>query len=424
MAGSRKTWSLLVADPSLIFGLISTGIFYSIILQPGLSETQLARFTSEHAVEYVIVTLFFWGMADIIMKVSSLPWAYIAACHEWLPARTGREPASKARELLDHIRQNPAWMLASCTGRRLIHALSLVAEKGTSDDYREQLQHLADMDDQELHAKYTVLRFVISVTPILGFLGTVVHFGSAIGSFSFENMDEKLPEIVAGMGTAFNTTSVALATAMTMMFAMFLCERLDQSVVATTDRLIDRELLHRFETQDANFGPFLSVIQDANRETLDQIARTLHEQVRTWAQSLDVLFGHFQERHQQESARDQAAFEALQQRHEAYEAARVEQFQQLISLVDARQEQSWKQLQTTLERASLFREEIGELTKALNAIAHGEGRLIELQATLSDNLRVLHESSQMDSAMHGLTAAIHLMTTRNRQINLSDASAA
>ncbi|MEI8021264.1 MAG: hypothetical protein WCH39_23860, partial [Schlesneria sp.] len=146
--------------------------------------------------------------------------------------------------------------------------------------------------------------------------------------------------------------------------------------------------------------------------------------VRTWAQSLDVLFGHFQERHQQESARDQAALEALQQRHEAYEAARAEQFQQLISLVDARQEQSWKQLQTTLERASLFREEIGELTKALNAIAHGEGRLIELQATLSDNLRVLHESSQMDSAMHGLTAAIHLMTTRNRQINLSDAAAA
>ena len=71
MAGSRKTWSLLVADPSLIFGLISTGIFYSIILQPGMSETQLARFTSEHAVEYVIVTLFFWGMVDIIMKLGS-----------------------------------------------------------------------------------------------------------------------------------------------------------------------------------------------------------------------------------------------------------------------------------------------------------------------------------------------------------------
>ena len=137
-----------------------------------------------------------------------------------------------------------------------------------------------------------------------------------------------------------------------------------------------------------------------------------------------MLFGHFQERQQHESARDHAALEALQQRHEAYEAAREEQFQQLVSLVEARQEQSWKQLQTTLERASLFREEIGELTKALNAIAHGEGRLIELQATLSDNLRVLHESSQMDSALHGLTAAIHLLTTRNRQVNLSDAAAA
>jgi hypothetical protein len=82
------------------------------------------------------------------------------------------------------------------------------------------------------------------------------------------------------------------------------------------------------------------------------------------------------------------------------------------------------QIEAALERAMIFREDIAVLMKTLNEIAQGEGRLVELQTVLSDNLRALHESSQIDSALHGLTAAIHLMTSRNRQIGLSDSAAA
>ena len=424
MSGRQKTLSLLKTDPALILALICTGVFYSIILQPAMRETALAKYTSEHAVEYVIVTLFFWGMIDIVFKLLSFPRQYLATRHEWLPPRNGREPTAKAREILETVRQNPAWLLTSAMGRRLVEALSFVVEKNSTDDYREHLQHLADLEDQELHSKYTVLRFVIAVTPILGFLGTVVHFGAAIGSFSFEDMDAKLPEIVAGMGTAFNTTSVALATAMTMMFALFLCERVDQSIVATIDRLVDRELLNRFENKDANITPFLSVVQIANREALDAITATLQSQVKVWTQSLDALFTHFQERQKQDLAHQQSVFESLRKRHEDYEVARQEQLQEMIKMTDARQDKNWAQIQAALESATAFREDIAEMLEALNAIARGEGRLVELQGALTDNLRVLQESSQIDSALHGLTAAIHLMTSRNRQIGLADPAAA
>lgn len=424
MSGRQKTLSLLKTDPALILALICSAVFYTIILHPAMRETILAKYTAEHAVEYVIVTLFFWGMIDIVFKLSSFPRQYFATRHQWLPPRIGREPVSKASELLAAVRESPAWLLTSSTGHRLVDALSFVVEKNSTDEFRDHVEHLADLEDQELHAKYTVLRFVIAVTPILGFLGTVVHFGAAIGSFSFEDMDAKLPEIVAGMGTAFNTTSVALATAMTMMFALFLCERVDQSIVASIGRLIDRELLHRFENKDANIVPFLSVVQSANREALDAIARTLEGQVQTWTRSLDTLFAHFQERQKHALEHEQAVFESLRKRHEDYEIARQDQVRQLIELVDARQDKQMAQLQNALERATEFRDDIGELILALNSIARGEGRLVELQAALTDNLRVLQESSQIDSALHGLTAAIHLMTSRNRQIGLSQDSAA
>lgn len=424
MSGRNKTLSLLKTDPALILALICTGIYYAIILQPAMHDTALAKYTSEHAVEYVIVTLFFWGMIDIVIKLLSFPRQYLATRHNWLPARSGREPIAQAPELLAAVRNNPAWLLSSAIGRRLVDGLSFVVEKNSTDDYRDHLQHLADLDDQELQSKYTVLRFVIAVTPILGFLGTVVHFGAAIGSFSFEDMDAKLPEIVAGMGTAFNTTSVALATAMTMMFALFLCERVDQSIVATIDRLVDRELLNRFETKDASITPFLSVVQMANREALDAITASLQNQVKAWTQSLDTLFAHFQERQQQELTHEQAVFEALRKRHDEYEVARQDQLRLLIEQVDARQDKQWAQVQSALERATAFRDGIAELTHAMNSIARGEGRLIELQSSLADNLRVLQETSQIDSALHGLTAAIHLMTSRNRQIGIADSAAA
>jgi hypothetical protein len=53
---------------------------------------------------------------------------------------------------------------------------------------------------------------------------------------------------------------------------------------------------------------------------------------------------------------------------------------------------------------------IGELV----GITQDEGELIKLQATLADNLRLLRETQQIDQALHGLTAAIHLLTARGQ----------
>ena len=72
-----------------------------------MRETQLAKYTSEHAVEYVIVMLFFWGMIDIVIKLLSFPRQYLATRHEWLPPRMGREPTAKASELLAQVARTP-----------------------------------------------------------------------------------------------------------------------------------------------------------------------------------------------------------------------------------------------------------------------------------------------------------------------------
>jgi biopolymer transport protein ExbB/TolQ len=413
MAKPRKSLQTSYADPSFILAAVVTGVFYYVIWLPSMRGTLLHHYTTEHAVEYVIVAVFIWGIIDIALKLLSFPREMLALREDWLPPRQGREPMTQAHVLLDQIRSRPRWLLESRVGRRLVSALEYVTERCSAKDYREHLRYLSEQDEDNSHAAYVLIRFVIGVTPVLGFLGTVIHFGTALSGISFNEMSEKLPVVVGEMGTAFNTTSVALIAAMTMMFSLFVCQRVERNLLRAVDRLVDRELLRRFEFKDPSITPFLSALQAANDEALAAINATLSRQIDMWMAALDSVFQRFDDRQQHEVANWQRVLDAIEQRHETHDAALHDGLRQSIALVDARHENQFAQLQALLERAVAARDEFSAFLKTLDEITRGEGRLVELQESLSDNLRVLHETQQIDKALHGLTAAIHLLTARH-----------
>jgi hypothetical protein len=210
---------------------------------------------------------------------------------------------------------------------------------------------------------------------------------------------------------------------MTMMFALFICERMERSIDHSIDRLVERELLNRFEAKDPNIMPFLSAVQSANEAALQAIGATLQRQIAVWTQTLDVLFQRFDERQQHETHGWQSALDVLQHRQETFDNGREERLRQVLSQVDARQEKHMIQIQTLLERAVSIKDDFAGLASVLRHIASDEGKLVELQGALADNLRVLRETQQIEDALHGLTGAIHLLTARHRQTGMHDAAA-
>jgi biopolymer transport protein ExbB/TolQ len=411
------------SDPSFILAAIVTAAFYYTVSLPSMRGTLLHHYTTEHAVEYVIVAIFIWGIIDILLKLLSFPREIVALRQTWLPSRQGREPMSQAQVLLDDVRSRPQWLVNSRVGRRLVNALEYVTDRCSARDYREHLRYLSEQDEDSSHAAYVLIRFVIGITPVLGFLGTVIHFGTALSGISFSEMSEKLPTVVGEMGTAFNTTSVALIAAMTMMFSLFVCQRIERSMLQAIDRLVDRELLRRFEFKDPSITPFLSAVQAANDEALATINATLQRQIEVWMAALDSVFQRFDDRQQQELGHWQQVLETFEQRHEGHDVTLHQQLRESIALVDARHDNQFVQLQSLLERAVGARDDFAAFLKTLDEITRGEGRLIELQESLSDNLRVLHETQQIDKALHGLTAAIHLLTARHHQSGPHSAAA-
>jgi biopolymer transport protein ExbB/TolQ len=423
MSQNRKSGQGRAFDASFILAIVLTAAFYVVMYLPSMRGSILQHYTTEHVVEYVIVWLFVWGIVDIVLKLFAFPREILALRQEWLPPRQGREPMANAHKLLQEIREKRHWLLESRVGKRLVQALDHLSEKCSAKDYREHLRYLAEQDEDAAHSAYILIRFVIGITPVLGFLGTVIHFGTALSGISFDEMTEKLPTVVGEMGTAFNTTSVALVAAMTMMFSLFLCQRIERSITRSIDRLVDRELLKRFEFKDPSITPFLTAVQSANEEALAAINSTLGRQIEVWVAALDSVFERFDQRQGTEVQNWQHALEVIEERHQAYDANREEQLRQSLALADSRQEAQFAEVQSLVERAVSLRDDFVPFMKTLDQIARGEGKLVELQETLAENLHAIHETQQIDKALHGLTAAIHLLTARQYQSGTHSAAA-
>jgi len=414
MPGTRKKSPLAVLDASFILGAICTGIFYAIIHSPAMRGTLLHRYTTEHLVEYVVVALSFWGLIDVLRKLLSYPREALALRHEWFPdRRVGREPAENAAALLESIRSQGKWLRNSRIGARLAEGLEYVVENGADEQYREHLHTLAHKDADRTYGNFTLIRFVVRITPVLGFLGTVVHFGSALNGITLDQMSEQLGVVVSEMGKAFNATTIALAAAMFMMFAQFACEWIERAILQSVDRAVERELLNRFEIKDAGVAPFLRAAKDANAEALKMVAGNLDRQTAAWSQAFEAILTRFDARQQQESQAWTQALDVLNSRHETYDAVREERLRQMLDLIEERQDKFMAHIQRTLEQATGLRDDVAGVLNALHGIAQGESQLLELQSALTNNLRVLHETRQIEDALHGLTGAIHLLTARH-----------
>lgn len=402
MLSERKNLLLRALDPAILLGAAGTVAFYAVMHQPFMEHTLLHRFTTEHPVEYVIVALFIWGVVDIVLKLCSFPREKWALQQDLLPPRQGREPVANASLMLEQFLAQPQWLQETRAGRRLVRALEHIEEKGSAEDFRDHLHYLADQDEDLVHGSYTLTRFIIGLTPVLGFLGTVVHFGTALGGVSFEEMAEKLPLVVSEMGEAFNTTCAALVAAITMMISLFVCERIDTGILRAISRFFDRELDNRFEVKDPSITPFLAAVQSANDSALGAINSTLQKQIDVWSDAVGRLYTKFDERQTQEAIAWRDALDVLQQRHEQYDEQREERLRQLLALIESRQDKFMAHIQTTLERAVALRDDFSGLLQAIESIARGEGRLVELQSVLTENLRVLRETQQIDGQMHEL----------------------
>jgi biopolymer transport protein ExbB/TolQ len=413
MAAMRKRSFVDFLDFPLALGALLTAGFYLLINQPPLKSTLLHHYTTEHAVEYVVVFFFIWGIVDVVLRALSFPYESFALRQDWLPARTMREPVAKSAELFALVQKQPKWLQKSRIAQRLTKALSYLQEKGSADGFNEYLQYLATQDEEHTHANYALIRFICWVAPVLGILGTVIHFGSAFGGLSVDEIGDNLAKVIGEIGTAFNTTTVALAAAITMMLSLFLCERAERGIVKSVTRRTDLALLNRFEVVDESLTPFLQAVQSGSHATLHAMDKTIERQLQLWSTAFHRLQQQSEERIQANAQLWEQSLARWQQRFDESDTLREKKLLGLLAELQAQREEHKSQVQTMANQVSGLYAHLAKFVEALAGLLQGEGQLVKLQGTLDNNLRLLNETHQFDQALHQLTAAIHLLTARH-----------
>ncbi len=272
---------------------------------------------------------------------------------------------------------------------------------------QECLRYLADRDAVAAQGSYALVRMFIWAIPILGFLGTVVGIAMALGRLAPQQLEESLPQVMASLTVAFNTTILALGLCLVLYFRFVLCG------TQRSETPGGRRYVRGASGHLSSFGWSL----EGQRSKQACLPKNLSATGRGfpscnwswWLEKWRIPAAVREDiaRLLQGSLADSLAqtlavhLERLAQAESQILAEYREQAEQLHRAFFRRAEQM-AELQSSIE----------ERTELLLKAVESSQVLLALQEVLNRNLSTLASSRQFEELIMSLTAAIHLLTAR------------
>lgn len=399
--------ALLLRSPLLWGGAMSFA-FFTLIHCGIITNATVIRYLAGHWVEYVEVALFGVGLAFLGLHYRQLMAQRQALGESHLePVVDGGVDPAEATTLAASIPSEAAGYLP----RRLREALDLVVRTGSADDLEDHLKYLADLDAARASQGYGLVRFVIWAIPIMGFLGTVIGITEAIACLSPTQLDN-ISGVVAGLGTAFDTTATALALSMVLMFLQFFVDKFEQGLLSSVDEAAWGVLAGRFQSLGDADGAAVAVARLG--ETLSRgSARLLEAQEQAWAALERTTTAGVQRLLDEggESLRSSltaALDESLARWSDAFVRTQDE--------LAARREDRWTEAACSLAEAVRGLEgrhaAIERQTEAIAGIAATSHDLMALERSLDANLATLTSTGRFEETLTTLAAAVQLLAAR------------
>ena len=399
--------SALLRSP-LLWGTALALCFFGLIHGGVVTDATVIRYLAGHWVEYVEVALFCIGLASLAIKFADLQRQARRLDEAELPEPpVGGQEAAEAAALVEGLPEAEAGYLP----RRLREALDLVVRTGSPADLENHLKYLSDLDAARAAQGYGLVKFVIWAIPIMGFLGTVIGITVAIACLSPTQL-ENISGVVAGLGTAFDTTATALGLSMVLMFLQFLVDRAEQALLAQVDESAWRSLAGRFQSVGDDDGTALAVARLG--ETMARgSARLLESQEQAWrsleqtaAAGLRQVFGEAGD-----ALRDSlttALEESLSRWAESL--ARVHD-DAVLSRQD-RWTEAAESLATAVRGLERHQATLAGQAAVLGEVVSATRDIATLERTLEANLATLSATGRFEETLATLSAAVQLLAAR------------
>jgi hypothetical protein len=334
------------------------------------------------------------------------------------PVPAGGEDPAAAVDLVAALPADEAHL-----PRRLREALDLVVRTGSADGLEDHLKYLSDVDAARASQGYGLVRFIVWAIPILGFLGTVIGITVAIASLSPTQL-ENISGVVAGLGTAFDTTATALGLSMVLMFLQFVVDRYEQVLLGRVDEAAWTALAGRFQSVGEGESTALAVArlgdvmaQGAGRllESQEEAWRSLERTASQGIQQLVVQGG---------EAFSRTLATTLDRSLATWAASLASANDQAAAQREDRWTTAAESLATAIHGLERHQGVLGRQAELLAGVVEATRDIATLERTLESNLSLLSATGRFEETLTTLAAAVHLLSARTMARGLDDIESA
>ena len=257
-------------------GVGATVVFY-ILLWPLPSNYFRDLFYERGWVTAAEAFFMFWSVAILCFKVLKLRRQRESMLFDLLPESLGRDiTVDNADRFADDIRDLPVNPGSSFLVRRVLRGLEHFTVRRSASEVSTVLASQSELDSHAATSSYALLNVFIWAIPILGFIGTVIGLGTAVGSLGvgdtadIDAIKESLGAITGGLGTAFDTTLVALIMSLLLKFPTSSLQKSEEDLLNWVDEYCNENLLKRLKDPSGDWQLEPDEISRTIKRAIDQ----------------------------------------------------------------------------------------------------------------------------------------------------------
>jgi biopolymer transport protein ExbB/TolQ len=150
------------------------------------------------------------------------------------------------REYARHIQALPEPDREGLLPRSLLAALHRFGATRSIADASASARGVCEGEVDRLDSELSLLRYIAWAIPAIGFIGTVRGIGDALAQ-AHRAMQGDLSGVTQGLGTAFNSTLVALLLSLLLMFLLHHLQTDQERLVRDAESYLDERLIRSLE---------------------------------------------------------------------------------------------------------------------------------------------------------------------------------
>ena len=193
--------------------------------------------------------LMLWAMAIMGYKAAGLARERSMLQKDLVPIHEGMSILPEdTREFSRPVQALPGTERQRLLPRALLTALHRFRSTRNIQDVSTAVRTVCDAESERLDSELSMVRYIAWAIPSIGFIGTVRGIGMALGQ-AHQAVEGNIAGVTESLGTAFNSTFIALLLSIVLMFLMHQLQLFQERLVLDAQNYCDDHLVQHLQVR-------------------------------------------------------------------------------------------------------------------------------------------------------------------------------